>query len=243
MKGVLIVELCKRDMCRILQVKNEGLKGIEKRNTLEARLNAHGYTLLDRFKRGNSIVYSIEKIDQSTKMICDLAKVFFKTKKTRELCEYLRVRFESFEKPISKKQISEIVGVSMNTIRNWDDVMINNNFMIKSGYYYVKTEKFTDGEIITTEVDKYNYISYWKNTRSRATYKSMSKKLSVIGNIDDTKDYTSSLNEVIELLNRLSSVKHYKIKKYKLNENNKVILDIVNIFSSYYDNSNIHKNN
>ena len=57
--------ITKQQLMDILGVKSDTLKQIEKRKTLEKRLNEKGYVLINKTKDGRNNIYEIEQLNNS----------------------------------------------------------------------------------------------------------------------------------------------------------------------------------
>lgn len=78
-----IKTVTKQDLMDILGVNREGLKSIEKRNTLEERLLEYGYILQNKFKQGRNTLYEVV-YDDDKKVVRDFRKEYDKFKVNKE---------------------------------------------------------------------------------------------------------------------------------------------------------------
>lgn len=235
--GINIIKVDKRGIANILDVKKEGLKTIEKNNNLEIRLEEKGYKLLDRYKEGKKIYYNLDQISENKEVLNNICNITFKTKQEEKLKNYIIIRSDFSNYPLSKKKIADVVGVGTKTIAKWDNIMLNNKYMFKDGFFYMKVEKLDDGKYIVNQVDKWEYNTYWKNKIKTKLYKSLQEKY-INGSIT-LDEFTLAIDEIATLLNMIDNKYYYKIAKYKINDDNKLFKDIYNLFLSVYGNENI----
>lgn len=176
-------------------------------------------------------------MEENKEIINNICVELFKTKKEEQLKDYMLIRKEYNNYPITKGKISKKVGVGTKTISKWDKIMLNNNFMFKDGYFYMKVEKLDSGEYKTIEVDKWEYNTYWKNKVKTRAYEALQQKF-MNGTIT-LNEYTLAIDGIAVLLERLDNKYYYRIQKYKINEKNQLINDIYNLIMSYYSDKDI----
>lgn len=118
--------------------------------------------------------------------------------------------------------------------------MLNNNFMYKDGFFYMKIEKLENGQYIINQVDKWEYNNYWKNKIKTKLYKNLQTKY--LNGTITLNEFTLAIDGIAQILNIIDNKYYYKVDKYKINEDNKLFKDIYNLFLSIYDNSNMELN-
>lgn len=118
--------------------------------------------------------------------------------------------------------------------------MLNNNFMYKDGFFYMKIEKLESGQYIINQVDKWEYNNYWKNKIKTKLYKNLQTKY--LNGTITLNEFTLAIDGIAQILNIIDNKYYYKVDKYKINEDNKLFKDIYNLFLSIYDNSNMELN-
>ena len=133
-----------------------------------------------------------------------------------------------------------MIGIGIKTISKWDNIMLNNNFMYKDGYFYMKVEKLNNGKYIVNQVDKWEYNNYWKNKIKTKLYKGL--QLKYLNGTITLNEFTLAIDSICEILNMIDNKYYYKIDKYKINDDNKLFKDIYNLFLSIYDNTSIDLN-
>ena len=162
-ENVFIVERC--EILGILGVSEGGLKTIIKRKQLETRLKEKGYLLLETFKKGRKTLYKIEEVSIDKFKLNTFLENIFNTTKDEDLhTDYIMYRYANIFKPLSKKHLSEKIGVNEKTVGKWDNHMITNKLLAKDGYFYVSMDFKEDGfEYRLT--DEYEYKSFYTNNR------------------------------------------------------------------------------
>lgn len=118
--------------------------------------------------------------------------------------------------------------------------MLNNNFMYKDGFFYMKIEKLENGQYIINQVDKWEYNNYWKNKIKTKLYKNLQTKY--LNGTITLNEFTLAIDGIAQILNIIDNKYYYKVDKYKINKDNKLFKDIYNLFLSIYDNSNMELN-
>jgi hypothetical protein len=73
------MKITKQQLMEILGVKSDTLKQIEKRKTLEKRLDEKGYSLINKTKEGRNNIYEIEKINNSKELLNNITNYMFNT--------------------------------------------------------------------------------------------------------------------------------------------------------------------
>ncbi|WP_230141847.1 hypothetical protein, partial [Clostridium neonatale] len=147
---------CDRNQLKdILNISLNALKLIEKRDTLECRLNRVGYTLIDKYKKKNKYIYVIQKTNKNLKQ--KISKMY-STNRADKFISYFNIR--TIELPITIHEIAIRVEVSEKTIIKWDNILQDKRILSKDGFYYFKLDRISN-EI--TEISKEEYKAFWKN--------------------------------------------------------------------------------
>lgn len=118
--------------------------------------------------------------------------------------------------------------------------MLNNNFMYKDGFFYMKVEKLENGQYIINQVDKWEYNNYWKNKIKTKLYNNL--QIKYLNGTITLNEFTLAIDGIAQLLNIIDNKYYYKVDKYKINDDNKLFKDIYNLFLSIYDNTSIDLN-
>jgi hypothetical protein len=227
-------------LSELLNIKERTLKEIEKNNKLDIRLKEKGYKLIDRYKEGKKIYYNMEQVNENKEILNNICNLTFKTKQEEKLKDYIIIRNDFNNYPLSKKKIADTIGIGLKTISKWDNIMLNNKFMYKDGFFYMKIEKLENGQYIINQVDKWEYNNYWKNKVKTKLYKSL--QIKYISGAITLDEFTLAIDEIATIFNMIDNKYYYKVDKYKINDNNKLFKDIYNLFLSIYSKEDIELN-
>ena len=170
----------KQGLCEILGIKPETLKKIVKAKTLETKLMNKGYKLIKTTKEGRKVFYTIVLENEDAMVYDNLLKYTFGTKKKEEFAKYYKartvandymgkeveVRMSGIKFPIDIKvatmeDFAKLSDVSRETVRKWDNKLIELGIMSKDGYWYFCIDN-KKGEIYQCEQEEYNI--FWYNT-------------------------------------------------------------------------------
>ena len=216
----------KSELKDILGVSLEGIKTIEKRKQLGIRLDRIGYKLIERIKRDRKVYYSVECTDENKQLLNNIYKYVFEVDKYKEFTKYFKERTEKSKNfiPASLKSLGNKASVSITTIHKWDIKLLNKKIISSDGYFYFKINK--DNHTIE-EVSKEEYTSYWRNKskvelRSKLHEKFNSGEISFDDALDIAENFAALKTEV-------EGKYLYRTKRYKLNEDNLLYLDIIGL--------------
>lgn len=171
----------KQGLCEILGIKPETLKKIVKTKTLEEKLTNKGYKLIKTTKEGRRVFYTLILENENMMVYNDLLKYTFgTTKKKEEFAKYYKartvandymgkevevevsgVKFPIDIKVATMEDFAKLSNVSRETIRKWDNKLIELGIMSKDGYWYFCIDN-KKGEIYQCEQEEYNV--FWYNT-------------------------------------------------------------------------------
>lgn len=171
----------KQGLCEILGIKPETLKKIVKAKTLEEKLTNKGYKLIKTTKEGRRVFYTLILENENMMVYNDLLKYTFgTTKKKEEFAKYYKartvandymgkevevevsgVKFPIDIKVATMEDFAKLSNVSRETIRKWDNKLIELGIMSKDGYWYFCIDN-KKGEIYQCEQEEYNV--FWYNT-------------------------------------------------------------------------------
>lgn len=170
----------KQGLCEILGIKPETLKKIVKAKTLEAKLMNKGYKLIKTTKEGRKVFYTLILENEDMMVYDNLLKYTFGTKKKEEFAKYYKartvandyigkevevemsgVKFPIDIKVATMEDFAKLSNVSRETVRKWDNKLIELGIMSKDGYWYFCIDN-KKGEIYQCEQEEYNV--FWYNT-------------------------------------------------------------------------------
>lgn len=171
----------KQGLCEILGIKPETLKKIVKAKTLEVKLMNKGYKLIKTTKEGRKVFYTLILENEDMMVYNNLLKYTFgTTKKKEEFAKYYKtrtvandymgkevevevsgVKFPIDIKVATMEDFAKLSSVSRETIRKWDNKLIELGIMSKDGYWYFCIDN-KKGEIYQCEQEEYNI--FWYNT-------------------------------------------------------------------------------
>ncbi len=223
------MKLDRNQLAGKLNVKLEGLKKIESRNQLENRLSKIGYKLIKKIKDSRKVFYEVEEFKEQKQLASNICKHVFNTNKPNEFTKYFKERTYNSKNnlPATLEHLSNRSNVSIATVHKWDLKLLHKKIISKDGFFYFKLNRETSTiEEITIE----EYKSFWKNKGRLKLYKSLQNKY-LKGEITFQEALEISDNAValrLELSNRYL----YRIKRYKLNQENSLYNDFINLIES-----------
>lgn len=230
------INVDKNELSNLLGVKKEALKKIIDRGNLEDRLNKEGYTLIKVNKVGKKNIYILEKQDntEKKKLYNNICKYAFNTNKPDSFKEYFQYRTDSSSenKAMSQMDMSNISKVSRKTISKWDKTLIDKSIISKDGYFYfcIVTDNNGNSDLVQCTEDEYK--SFWKNKSLIDSLKQLEHRY-IKGEI--------TLNELtlgatsIGMLTALTENRYYfRTKKYKVNQDNQLYLDVKTLIEDIY---------
>ena len=195
----------RKQLAELLNTSVDSIRMMEKRKTLDAKLNTIGYRLIN-ISNNNKTIYDIEKtnIDPFKALRINIRNNFLK---------YFNVRTN--EQAVNVKDISIKSNVNKNTVVVWDKKMINNKIMSKDGFYYFKIETET-GE--TYPISKEEYKSYWRNVNTIKALKKLQEKcIKGLITIQELSLASANVGGCYAVVNGFHC---YKIPKYKIDKGN-----------------------
>jgi len=225
--------ITKQQLMDILGVKSDTLKQIEKRKTLEKRLNEKGYVLINKTKDGRNNIYEIEQLNNSKELLNNITNYMFGTNNDFAFSDYFMYRIMNTEKPITKEMLSKWCKVNRKTIRRWDSKMELNNILSKDGYFYIAMEFDKDKKPTYRITCKDEYSSYIKCSRFANKKQEIAQKYK-----KDEIDYDTMqmlMDSVTTYAQTIENKFVYRVSKFQLKENNKLCVDVCNLIKDTYN--------
>ena len=227
------MKVTKQELMGILGVKSDTLKQIEKRKTLEKRLDEKGYVLIDKTKEGRNSIYEINKINDSKELLNNITNFMFGTNDDYRFSDYFMYRIMNIEKPITKEMLSKWCKVNRKTITRWDDKMLMNNILSKDGYFYIAMEFNNDKKPTYRITCKEEYSSYIKCSRFANKKKEIAQRYK-----KDEIDY-DMMQMLMDSLNSYAQEVEkkfvYRVSKFQLQKDNQLCIDICNLIKDTYN--------
>lgn len=215
------MKVSRHELKNILEVNLNALKQIERRNTLDKRLLEKGFKLIKKYTQDNKAMYELQH--------CSTRRIINKTynvKKADNFIDYFNIRTK--EEPNSIEEIAMKANINKNTVIKWDNTLQDKRIISKDGYYYFKLDKVQGGLI---QVSQEEYKSFWRNKAYINAFKKLQDKY-ITGEITLTELQLSS-GEIAVIISTIENKYYYKIKKYKVNKDNKLYIDTVNLIRGY----------
>lgn len=201
----------------ILGINLNTLKQIERRNNLDKRLNKIGYKLISKCKFKNKYIYDIRSIKDHQELN-KVIKQSYNTNRADKFVTYFNIR--TLEEPNTIREIANKSNVAEKTVIKWDNTLQDKRIISKDGYYYFRLLKDTR-EVQQCSIGEYK--SFWKNKAYlNAFYRLQSKYIS--GEITLTELQLAS-GEIAVIISTIANKYYFKIKKYKVNEDNELYID------------------
>lgn len=217
----------RKELSNILGITKDGLKKIEKNNLLEDRLNKIGYKYISRYKEGRTIQYEIIQENETKEVYNNMLKYVYNTKKYHEFTYYFLARTNTSildNIVMSKKDLAINNNVSARTITNWDNTLKDKDIIANDGFFYFTMNTETN---IIMEVPKEEYNSFWRNKGYIKAFKSLQRKY-MNGEITLMELQLASA-EVGAIIQATTNKYYYRIRKYKLHDDNKLYIDTKDI--------------
>lgn len=201
----------------ILGVNLNTLKQIERRNSLDKRLNKIGYKLISKCKFKNKYIYDIRNI-KNHQELNKVIKQSYNTNRVDKFVTYFNIR--TLEEPNTIREIANKSNVAEKTVIKWDNTLQDKRIISKDGYYYFRLLKDTR-EVQQCSIEEYK--SFWKNKAYlNAFYRLQSKYIS--GKITLTELQLAS-GEIAVIISTIENKYYFKIKKYKVNKDNELYMN------------------
>lgn len=195
----------RKQLAELLNTSVDSIRMMEKRKTLDAKLNTIGFKLISISKEDKTI-YNIEKTN------IDPFKVLRINKKNNFL-KYFDVRTN--EGANNVKDIAIKSKVNKNTVVVWDKKMLNNKIMSKDGFYYFKIDSETKE---TFPISKEEYKSYWRNVGTIKTLKTLQEKcIKGLISVEELSLSSANIGGCYAVINGCHC---YKVPKYKIDKGN-----------------------
>ena len=192
-----------------------GIKSIRQLSEaqLKEKLRKLCYQLVKKEKRGRNVMYTL-KYEEQDFDINEYVEDEYKIKEGGKFVKHTKIRVDGIEKdtPKTRKEISEEVGVTEKTIKNYDKKLEEKEVIKKDGYYYICKIKKTGTQYL---VDKEEYNHFWWVNRLidreiQSVYNQYRKKEI---NRKDCEFLVGQLQE-----QTLGDKYYYKVSKYLLNK-------------------------
>jgi len=225
--------ITKQQLMDILGVKSDTLKQIEKRKTLENRLDEKGYVLINKTKDGRNNIYEVEQLNNSKELLNNITNYMFGTNNDFGFSDYFMYRIMNTEKPITKEMLSKWCKVNRKTISRWDNKMELNNILSKDGYFYIAMDFDKDKKPTYRITCKDEYSSYIKCSRFANKKQEIAQKYK-----KDEIDYDTMqmlMDSVTTYAQTIENKFVYRVSKFQLKENNKLCVDVCNLIKDTYN--------
>jgi len=207
------MKVCRNELKVILNINLNALKQIERRKTLDKRLQDKGYILINKHIEGNKTIYELE-ISKTKHIISKTYNV----SKTNNFIDYFNIRTK--EEPNTIEEIANKANVNKKTVSKWDNTLQDKRIIAKDGYYYFRLDK-DQGELIQVTIEEYK--SFWKNKAYINAFNKLQDRY-IKGEISLTELQLSS-GEIAVIISTIENKYYYKIKKYKVDKNNELYKD------------------
>lgn len=148
------------ELCDILKVNNNTLKGILKRNTLEDRLKEIGYILISTYKVGKYKAYDIKQSETNNSTDWDQFQTHYKIRKKDEHTKYTCKRIMPTGLTSSKSSIlrDNDIDISLTTAKRYDSILENEGYIKPGDTVYMMYDSEDNSYI---EITKQEYNHYW----------------------------------------------------------------------------------
>ena len=233
-ENILTVERC--TILEILGVTNNTLKQIIRKKQLTERLREKGYILLETFKEGRKTLYRLKEFEGLSQNKFQLNNamecIFNTTKDENKHTDYIIYRYANINRPLSKKHLSEKLGVNEKTIGKWDNHMVEYNLLAKDGYFYVAMDFNENGfEYRLTNKDEYKSFTLnnlYIKEREKAYEEYDNNKISKVRLdmiiVSTTEQIKANYGKIV-----------YKVSKYTVGKDKDIAKLILKLIKEVYD--------
>ncbi|CUU47045.1 hypothetical protein [Clostridium beijerinckii] len=215
------MKVCRNELKDLLDINLNALKQIERRNTLEKRLLEKGYILLNKSIENKKTIYELG-ISKDKQIINKLYNI----SKTDCFINYFNIR--TAEEPDTIDYIASKVKINKNTVIKWDNTLQDKKIISKDGYYYFKLDKAL-GELAQVTIEEYK--SFWKNKAYVNAFKKLQDKYT--RSEITLAELQLAKGELDVIIRTIENKYYYKVKKYKVNKDNKLYIDTMNLIRGY----------
>ena len=211
----------RKELAELLNTSTNSIKKMDQRNTLEDNLKKHGYTLINKTKKGKNIFYEVENISEEKQTLYNIDTYVFNVNDPVKFNKYFIERTSNTEIPITLAEMGERVDTTAMTVHNWDNKLKEKEIICNDGFFYMKRITAT-GE--TFRISKEEYNTYWKNKKDSKVLKNVIyKACEGVISVDEAVTISQQI-AVIEAT--LEGYVCFRIKKFRLYENNQLYIDI-----------------
>ena len=116
----------RKQLAELLNTSKDNIKKLEKRKTLDKKLQNKGYKLIKVIKVKNKSNYEVEKLEGYNEVLNNIYSYVFNTNDPIKFNKYFKERTDNIHLPITLEEIGIKVEVSAMTIHNWDKALIKN---------------------------------------------------------------------------------------------------------------------
>lgn len=204
----------RKQLAELLNTSTNSIRKMEKRNTLNKKLNTLGYKLINISKDNKTTYNIVENDNPGIKALSTL-----NIRKPYNFTKYLNDRLQN--KAISIKDIAINSCVNKNTVVRWDKKLIDNKVMARDGFYYFK---LTLGDNEAVEVSKEEYNSFWRNMSYIKALKQLQKRyLNGDITLNELQLATADISSYYSIIN---GVYCFRVNKFKVDKENDLYLDL-----------------
>lgn len=201
----------RKQLSELLNTSVDSIRMMEKRKTLDSKLNTIGFKLVSISKE-DKILYNIKKTNINPFKV-------LRINKKNNFLKYFDVRTN--EGANNVKDIAIKSNVNKNTVVTWDKKMLDNKVMSKDGFYYFKIDSETKE---TFPISKEEYKSYWRNVNVIKSLKNLQNKyLKGLITLDELSLASASIGGCYAVVKNCNC---FKIPKYKIDKENTLYLDL-----------------
>lgn len=218
----------RKQLAELLNTSTNSIKKMDQRNTLEDNLKKHGYTLINKTKKGKNIFYEVENISEEKQTLYNIDTYVFNVNDPVKFNKYFIERTSNTEIPISLEEMGDRVNTTAMTVHNWDNKLKEKEIICNDGFFYMKRINAT-GE--TFRISKEEYNTYWKNKQQSKMLKNVIRKASE--GVISVEEALISIEEIIAINQQIAVIEAtlegyvcFRIKKFRLYENNQLYIDI-----------------
>lgn len=173
------ITFTRSELCELLEINDNNMKSIIKRNQLEERLNKKGYHLEKQYKDGRNTIYELSLFKADKIKQLEMKYNIRKTDYFRTWCIARLYLKEGLT--MNRRQIISECNIQMDdrTAKKFDDILVAEEILVQDGFVYARKNRNNIGtnkyqwEEVTKDYYN-NYFAeqdYYKKLASNYNYK------------------------------------------------------------------------
>lgn len=217
------ITLTREELKDILQITENGLKGVIKRKKLKEKLLVYGYKLINTTKEGRNTLYEVE-ISNKDKWFIFQDQYNIKSKEEHTKYTEVRLTGNGGLQPRTKLIHDNKINISGKTAKRFDGILCKEKAMVFKEESYMLINTLDNS---TKEITYEEYSAFWKdNAVARNAIGNINKQLKNGSISDSFADYSKHV--ILSQVGNDEGVIAVKFHTYEQAENADKILNMIN---------------